>query len=126
MVVVTAVPSRWEPSLWVLIWDRGDGECRSAPMRLRAVPRFVADTFGDRPVDIRWPAEIAALLDEIDECETRARRAQEAAVAARRRAAVFLHQTDAVVSLADVGAVLGVSKQRAFQLLGNEDDSSPD
>ena len=99
---------------WVLTW--ADGERTSPPLRLRSIPTFVAATF-DEPPAIRWPSDVQALLERVDNADQLAARAQDHAQTVRREVARGLLDSRLAESFGDVAAILGVSRQRIHQLL---------
>lgn len=99
---------------WVLTWN--DGKHTSPPLRLRSIPTFLAATF-DQPPAIRWPSDVQALIERVEEADQEAVRAQERAHAIRREVAQGLLDSGLAESFGDVAAILGVSRQRIHQLL---------
>lgn len=74
-------------------------------------------------VDLVLPADIRGLLDEAERLRQESARANRAAAGQARAAARGL--ADLGLSLRDIGIALGVSRQRAHQLLGDEGAQAP-
>ncbi len=75
-------------------------------------PKSVAVT-----IQVKFPEEIQQAMDRAQELRQQANELQSEAAAASRRAARKLH--DMRMPLRDIGAVLGISFQRAQQLVAS-------